>query len=98
MIGAGVAGLSAIATARRMGAIVRGFHTREAALEQIKSLGAEPLRVELEEDGAGGGGYAKEMSKEFLDAEMKLFMEQCREVDIVVTTALILGKAAPKLI
>jgi NAD(P) transhydrogenase len=52
----------------------------------------------MKEEGSGGGGYAKEMSKEFLEAEMKLFMEQCREVDIVITTALIPGKAAPKLI
>ncbi|PSK33646.1 26S proteasome regulatory subunit rpn-8 [Elsinoe australis] len=98
VIGAGVAGLSAIATARRMGAIVRAFDTREAALEQIKSLGAEPLEVKLKEDGAGGGGYAKEMSPEFIEAEMKLFMQQCKDVDIVITTALIPGKPAPKLI
>ncbi|KAF2149574.1 PNTB-domain-containing protein [Myriangium duriaei CBS 260.36] len=98
VIGAGVAGLSAIATARRMGAIVRAFDTRAAALEQIKSLGAEPLEVKIKEDGAGGGGYAKEMSKEFLAAEMKLFLAQCKEVDIVITTALIPGKPAPRLI
>ena len=98
VIGAGVAGLSAIATARRMGAIVRGFDTREQALEQVQSLGAEPIQVELKESGEGGGGYAKEMSKEFIDAEMKLFSEQAREVDIIVTTALIPGKPAPKLI
>jgi NAD(P) transhydrogenase len=98
VIGAGVAGLSAIATARRMGAIVRGFDTRSAAREQVQSLGAEFIEVELEEDGSGAGGYAKEMSKEFIEAEMKLFYEQCREVDIVVTTALIPGKPAPKLI
>ncbi|OAG03291.1 NAD(P) transhydrogenase mitochondrial precursor [Paraphaeosphaeria sporulosa] len=98
VIGAGVAGLSAIATARRMGAIVRGFDTRSAAREQVQSLGAEFIEVELEEDGSGAGGYAKEMSKEFIEAEMKLFYEQCREVDIVITTALIPGKPAPKLI
>ncbi|KAF2015605.1 PNTB-domain-containing protein [Aaosphaeria arxii CBS 175.79] len=98
VIGAGVAGLSAIATARRMGAIVRGFDTRSAAREQVQSLGAEFIEVELQEDGSGTGGYAKEMSKEFIEAEMKLFHEQCREVDIVVTTALIPGKPAPKLI
>jgi NAD(P) transhydrogenase len=63
VIGAGVAGLSAIATARRMGAIVRGFDTRAAAREQIESLGAEFLTVEIEEEGSGQGGYAKEMSK-----------------------------------
>lgn len=76
VIGAGVAGLSAIVTARRMGAIVRGFDTREAALEQIASLGADPIKVDFEESGEGGGGYAKVMSKEFIEAEMKLFHEQ----------------------
>ena len=98
VIGAGVAGLSAIATARRMGAIVRGFDTRSAAREQVQSLGAEFIEVEIEEDGSGGGGYAKVMSKEFIEAEMKLFMEQCKEVDIVITTALIPGRPAPTLI
>ncbi|ORY18184.1 NAD(P) transhydrogenase beta subunit-domain-containing protein [Clohesyomyces aquaticus] len=98
VIGAGVAGLSAIATARRMGAIVRGFDTRSAAREQVQSLGAEFIEVEIEEDGGGAGGYAKVMSKEFIEAEMKLFADQCREVDIVITTALIPGKPAPKLI
>ncbi|KAK0739410.1 NAD(P) transhydrogenase beta subunit-domain-containing protein [Apiosordaria backusii] len=98
VIGAGVAGLSAIATARRLGAIVRGFDTRSAAREQVQSLGAEFVEVEIEEDGSGAGGYAKEMSKEFIEAEMKLFTEQAREVDIIITTALIPGKPAPKLI
>ncbi|KAF9696750.1 hypothetical protein EKO04_005622 [Ascochyta lentis] len=98
VIGAGVAGLSAIATARRMGAVVRGFDTRSAAREQVQSLGAEFIEVEINEDGSGAGGYAKVMSKEFIEAEMKLFYEQCREVDIVITTALIPGKPAPKLI
>lgn len=98
VIGAGVAGLSAIATARRLGAIVRGFDTRSAAREQVQSLGAEFVEVELEEDGSGAGGYAKEMSKEFIEAEMKLFTEQAREVDIIITTALIPGRPAPKLI
>ncbi|XMA12103.1 hypothetical protein WAI453_004894 [Rhynchosporium graminicola] len=98
VIGACVAGLSAIATARRLGAITRGFDTRPAAREQVQSLGAEFIEVEIEEDGSGAGGYAKEMSKEFIAAEMKLFLEQCREVDIVITTALIPGRPAPKLI
>ncbi|TFK42509.1 NAD(P) transhydrogenase beta subunit-domain-containing protein [Crucibulum laeve] len=98
VIGAGVAGLSAIATARRLGAIVRGFDTRSAAREQVQSLGAEFIEVEIEEEGGGAGGYAKVMSKEFIEAEMALFMEQCKEVDIVITTALIPGKPAPKLI
>lgn len=98
VIGAGVAGLSAITTAKRMGAIVRGFDTRSAAREQVQSLGAEFLEVNIKEEGAAAGGYSKEMSKEFIEAEMKLFMEQCKDVDIVVTTAMIPGKRAPKLI
>jgi NAD(P) transhydrogenase len=81
-----------------MGAIVRGFDTRPVVREQVQSLGAEFIEVELKEEGTGTGGYAKEMSPEFIAAEMKLFLEQCKEVDIVVTTALIPGKPAPKLI
>lgn len=98
VIGAGVAGLSAITTARRLGAIVRGFDTRSAAREQVQSLGADFLEVSIKEEGSAAGGYSKEMSKEFIEAEMKLFMEQCKEVDIVVTTAAIPGKPSPKLI
>jgi len=98
VIGAGVAGLSAITTAKRMGAIVRGFDTRPATREQVQSLGADFIEVELDEDGSGAGGYAKEMSKEFIEAEMKLFKEQAKEVDIIITTALIPGRPAPKLI
>jgi NAD(P) transhydrogenase len=64
----------------------------------VQSLGAEFIEVDIKEDGSGAGGYAKVMSKEFIEAEMKLFYEQCREVDIVITTALIPGKPAPKLI
>ena len=97
VIGAGVAGLSAIGAARGLGAIVRAFDTRESVRDQIKSLGGEFLTVDIEESGEGGGGYAKTMSKEFIDAEMALFREQAREVDIVITTALIPGKPAPKL-
>lgn len=81
-----------------MGAIVRGFDTRPVVREQVESLGAEFIEVDFQEDGEGAGGYAKEMSKGFIEAEMKLFHEQCREVDIVITTALIPGKPAPKLI
>lgn len=66
--------------------------------EQVESLGAEFIEVDMKEEGSGTGGYAKQMSKEFIEAEMKLFLEQCREVDIVITTALIPGKPAPKLI
>jgi NAD(P) transhydrogenase len=98
VIGGGVAGLSAIGTARNMGAIVRAFDTRAAVKEQVQSMGAEFLELNLKEDGEGQGGYAKEMSKEFYDAEMALFAKQCKEVDILITTALIPGKPAPKLI
>ncbi|CAD6197194.1 unnamed protein product [Caenorhabditis auriculariae] len=98
VIGGGVAGLSAIGTARGMGAIVRGFDTRSAVKDQIQSLGAEFLTVDIKEEGEGGGGYAKEMSKEFIEAEMALFAAQCKDVDIVISTALIPGKKAPVLI
>lgn len=98
VIGGGVAGLSAIATAKSLGAVVRGFDTRSAVKEQVRSLGAEFLEVKIQESGDGEGGYAKVMSKEFIEAEMKLFAKQAKEVDIIVTTALIPGKPAPKLI
>lgn len=98
IIGAGVAGLAAIGAARALGAIVRAFDTRAAAREQVASLGGEFLTVELEEDGSGSGGYAKEMSPEFIAAEMALFRAQAEDVDIIITTALIPGKPAPKLI
>jgi NAD(P) transhydrogenase subunit alpha len=97
VIGAGVAGLAAIGAARGLGAIVRAFDTRAAAKEQVQSMGAEFLEVTLEEDGDGGGGYAKVMSPAFIEAEMALFMEQAKDTDIVITTALIPGKPAPVL-
>jgi NAD(P) transhydrogenase subunit alpha len=95
VIGAGVAGLAALGAARSLGAIVRAFDTRAAVREQVESLGGEFLEVTFEESGEGGGGYAKVMSKEFIEAEMALFMEQAKEVDIVITTALIPGRKAP---
>ena len=98
VIGAGVAGLAAIGAARSMGAIVRAFDTRLEVKQQVESMGAEFLEMEFEEDGAGGGGYAKVMSEEFIKAEMELFAEQAKDVDIIITTALIPGKPAPKLI
>jgi NAD(P) transhydrogenase subunit alpha len=98
VIGAGVAGLAAVGAARGLGAIVRAFDTRPAVKEQVKSMGAEFLELDFHEDGEGAGGYAKEMSQAFIDAEMALFAEQAREVDIIVTTALIPNKPAPKLI
>ncbi|SOZ17968.1 pyridine nucleotide transhydrogenase (proton pump), alpha subunit [Cupriavidus taiwanensis] len=98
VIGAGVAGLAAIGAARSLGAVVRAFDTRPVVRQQIESLGAEFLTVEIEEDGSGSGGYAKEMSPAFIEAEMRLFAEQAREVDIIITTALIPGKPAPRLL
>ena len=98
IIGAGVAGLSAIGTASSLGAIVRAFDTRPEVKEQVESLGGQFLTVSLDEDGSSTDGYAKVMSKEFIDAEMSLFKEQCKDVDIIITTALIPGKEAPKLI
>jgi len=100
VIGAGVAGLSAVGTANSLGAIVRAFDTRPEVKEQVESMGAQFLELEFEQDEEGGtaGGYAKTMSKEFIDAEMALFREQAKEVDIIITTALIPGKPAPKLI
>ena len=87
VIGAGVAGLAAIQAAKGLGAIVRAFDTRPAAGEQILSMGAEFLTVDIKEDGTGTGGYGKEMSKEFIEAEMALFAKQAKDVDIVITTA-----------
>jgi H+-translocating NAD(P) transhydrogenase subunit alpha len=98
VIGAGVAGLAAIGTAKSLGAIVRAFDTRPEVKDQILSMDAEFLELDFEEDGSGAGGYAKQMSQEFIDAEMALFAEQARDVDIIITTALIPGKPAPKLI
>ena len=98
VIGAGVAGLAAIGAAKSMGAIVRAFDTRPEVKEQIESMDAEFLMLDFEEEGSGSGGYAKTMSKEFIAAEMALFARQAMEVDIIITTALIPGKPAPKLI
>lgn len=98
VIGAGVAGLAAIGAARGLGAIVRAFDTRPAVKEQVASMGAEFLELDFEEDGTGQGGYAKVMSDEFIKAEMALFLQQAKEVDIIITTALIPGRPAPKLI
>jgi NAD(P) transhydrogenase subunit alpha len=98
VIGAGVAGLAAIGTARGMGAVVRAFDTRPAVKEQVESLGGEFLVLNFKEEGEGAGGYAKVMSEEFIRAEMALFARQAADVDIIITTALIPGKPAPKLI
>jgi NAD(P) transhydrogenase subunit alpha len=98
VIGAGVAGLAAVGAARALGAIVRAFDTRPEVKEQVKSMGAEFLELKFKEEGSGGGGYAKVMSPEFIKAEMELFARQAKEVDIIITTALIPGKKAPLLI
>lgn len=98
IIGAGVAGLAATGAAGSMGAIVRAFDTRPEVKEQVESMGAEFLMLEFEESAGSGDGYAKVMSEEFIKAEMELFAAQAQEVDIIVTTALIPGKPAPRLI
>jgi len=98
VIGAGVAGLAAIGAARALGAIVRAFDPRAATRDQVKSMGAEYLELHVQEEAEGKGGYAKEMSDSFLKAEMALFAAQAMEVDVIITTALIPGKPAPKLI
>lgn len=98
IIGAGVAGLAAIGAAGSLGAIVRAFDTRPEVKEQVQSMGAEFLELDFEEEAGSGDGYAKVMSEAFIKAEMALFAAQAEEVDIIVTTALIPGKPAPKLI
>jgi len=98
VIGAGVAGLAAIGAAGSLGAIVRAFDTRPEVKEQVQSMGAEFLELHVEEEAGSGDGYAKEMSPAFIAAEMALFTAQARDVDIIVTTALIPGKPAPELI
>ena len=98
VIGAGVAGLAAIGAARGLGAIVRAFDTRPTVKEQVKSMGAEFIELNVQEDGEGSGGYAKEMSPAFIEAEMAMFAAQAKEVDIIITTALIPNRPAPILI
>jgi NAD(P) transhydrogenase subunit alpha len=97
VIGAGVAGLASIAAAKGLGAVVKAFDTRLEVKDQIESVGGEFLELEFEESGDGGGGYAKVMSDEFLEAERKCFLEEAPSTDIVITTALIPGRPAPKL-
>ena len=96
--GAGVAGLSAIGTAANLGAIVRANDTRAEVADQVISLGGEFVKVDYEEEGSGGGGYAKVMSEGFQAAQRKMYAEQAKDADIIITTALIPGKPAPKLI
>jgi H+-translocating NAD(P) transhydrogenase subunit alpha len=96
--GAGVAGLAAIGTAVGLGAIVRANDTRAEVADQVVSLGGEFVKVDYEEEGSGGGGYAKVMSEGFQKAQREMYAKQAREVDIIITTALIPGKPAPRLI
>jgi NAD(P) transhydrogenase subunit alpha len=98
VIGAGVAGLAAIGAAAGLGAIVRANDTRPEVGDQIKSLGGEFVPVEYVEEGSGTGGYAKVMSEGFQKAQRETFARQAKEVDVIITTALIPGKPAPKLI
>jgi NAD(P) transhydrogenase subunit alpha len=98
VIGAGVAGLQAIATARRLGAVVEAFDTRPVVKEQVQSLGAKFLEVDLGETGEGAGGYAKELSEEAHRREVELLAKAVKENDIIITTAAIPGRPAPKLI
>jgi NAD(P) transhydrogenase subunit alpha len=96
--GAGVAGLAAIGTAANLGAIVRANDTRSEVADQVTSLGGEFVKVDYEEEGSGGGGYAKVMSEGFQAAQRKMYADQARDADIIITTALIPGKPAPRLI
>ena len=96
--GAGVAGLAAIGTAAGLGAIVRANDTRAEVADQVQSLGGEFVKVDYQEEGSGGGGYARVMSEGFQNAQREMYAKQAREVDIIITTALIPGKPAPKLI
>lgn len=98
VMGAGVAGLQVIATAKRLGAIVSAFDVRSAAKEQVKSLGASFIEVPMVEDGSTSGGYAKEMSDEYKAKQKQLIHDSLKKADIVITTALIPGRAAPILI
>ncbi|MEL7542483.1 MAG: Re/Si-specific NAD(P)(+) transhydrogenase subunit alpha [Pseudomonadota bacterium] len=97
VIGAGVAGLAAIGAAQSLGAIVKAFDVRPEVAEQIESMGAEFLFLDFEEDGSGDGGYAAPSSPEFREKQLALFREQAGEIDIVISTALIPGRPAPKL-
>jgi NAD(P) transhydrogenase subunit alpha len=98
VIGAGVAGLAAIGSASGLGAIVRANDTRPEVADQVKSMGGEFVTVDYQEEGTGVGGYAKVMSEGFQKAQRETFAKQAKEVDIIITTALIPGRPAPKLI
>jgi NAD(P) transhydrogenase len=98
VVGAGVAGLAAIQQAKNMNAIVYAFDVRAAAAEQVESMGAKFLKVESAEDGSAAGGYAKEMSAEWFAAAEKMLLKECKDINVIITTALIPGRKAPILI
>ena len=98
VVGAGVAGLAAIGTANSLGAIVRAFDARSEVGEQVESMGAEFLRIEVEDEGPSATGYAKEMGEDFNRRAAELYAEQAKDVDIIITTALIPGRPAPRLL
>ncbi len=98
VVGAGVAGLAALGTSVSLGAVVRANDTRQEVADQIKSMGAESVGVNYQEEGSGSGGYAKVMSEGYQKAQRQVFAEQAKNVDIIITTALIPGKPAPRLI
>jgi H+-translocating NAD(P) transhydrogenase subunit alpha len=98
VVGAGVAGLAAIGTASGLGAIVRANDTRPEVADQVRSMGGEFVAVDYEEEGSGAGGYAKAMSAGFLEAQARVYARQAAEADIIITTALIPGRPAPRLI
>jgi NAD(P) transhydrogenase subunit alpha len=98
IVGAGVAGLAAIGTASSLGAIVRAFDARSEVGEQVESMGAEFLRIDVEEEGPSATGYAKEMGEDFNRKAAELYAEQAKDVDIIITTALIPGRPAPRLL
>ena len=98
VLGTGVAGLAAIQTAKNMGAVVRAFDVRPVTKEQVEAMGGHFLEVDFKEDGSGAGGYAKEMSKEWHAAAAEMLSKQCEDVDIIITTALIPGRPAPRMI
>jgi NAD(P) transhydrogenase subunit alpha len=98
VIGAGVAGLAALGTSVALGAVVRANDTRPEVADQVKSMGAEFVPVDYQEEGTGVGGYARVMSEGFQKAQLATFAKQAADVDIIITTALIPGKPAPRLI
>ncbi|PZR59669.1 MAG: Re/Si-specific NAD(P)(+) transhydrogenase subunit alpha [Candidatus Meridianibacter frigidus] len=98
ILGAGVAGLQAIATARRLGAVVSAYDTRAAVKEQVQSLGATFLEIDLGADAEGAGGYAKELSAEQIETQRRFMVEHIGASDVVITTALVPGRPAPRLI